>query len=395
MRRKGQESGIQVDAAGNKTVDKRVYGQRIYRRLGPISYDEAKRYLDEQVANIRKQVLFGESAVRTFRQAAVRYLEDSKANASIDDDALVIRRLDQWIGAKPIIQIHDETLKPYKRHRVSTDRVSQTTLKRDLEVVRKIINRCTHTYIDEYTGKPWLERAPKITMPSKKELNQRKPEPLSWEDQRTFFPKLPRWLARMALFALNTGCRDQEVCHLQWEWEQPIHELNTTVFVVPRDFGGRRRNSGVKNREPRLVVLNAIARSVVEECRSEQQHARQKAIAEGSPAPVFNYVFTTPKYKTKPAEMNTNKWKEVRQECGLRLRVHDLKHTFGRRLRAAGVPYETRQVLLGHTTGDVTIHYSPAEIQELIDAVEKLTASPVTVLREIPGRFTRISRSRR
>ena len=75
------------------------------------------------------------------------------------------------------------------------------------------------------------------------------------------------------------------------------------------------------------------------------------------------------------------------------MRVHDLKHTFGRRLRAAGVPYETRQVLLGHTTGDVTIHYSPAEIQELIDAVEKLTASPVTVLREIPGRFTRISRS--
>ena len=39
------------------------------------------------------------------------------------------------------------------------------------------------------------------------------------------------------------------------------------------------------------------------------------------------------------------------------LRVHDLKHTMGRRLRAAGVPLETRKVLLGHRNGDITSHY--------------------------------------
>jgi len=51
---------------------------------------------------------------------------------------------------------------------------------------------------------------------------------------------------------------------------------------------------------------------------------------------------------------------------------HNLKHTFGRRLRAMGVPYETRQVLLGHRNGDMTTHYSGAELQELIDAAEKV-----------------------
>lgn len=30
------------------------------------------------------------------------------------------------------------------------------------------------------------------------------------------------------------------------------------------------------------------------------------------------------------------------------VRVHDLKHTYGRRLRAAGVSFEDRQDLLGH-----------------------------------------------
>ncbi|EGG93260.1 Integrase [gamma proteobacterium IMCC1989] len=53
---------------------------------------------------------------------------------------------------------------------------------------------------------------------------------------------------------------------------------------------------------------------------------------------------------------------------------HNLKHTFGRRLRAVGVPYETRQVLLGHRNGDVTTHYSGAELQELIDAAEKVVS---------------------
>jgi integrase len=52
---------------------------------------------------------------------------------------------------------------------------------------------------------------------------------------------------------------------------------------------------------------------------------------------------------------------------------HNLKHTFGRRLRAAGVSFETRKVLLHHTTGDITTHYSSAELQELIDAVNKIS----------------------
>jgi len=49
---------------------------------------------------------------------------------------------------------------------------------------------------------------------------------------------------------------------------------------------------------------------------------------------------------------------------------HNLKHTFGRRLRAAGVSLETRKTLLHHTNGDITTHYSGAELGELINAVE-------------------------
>ena len=47
--------------------------------------------------------------------------------------------------------------------------------------------------------------------------------------------------------------------------------------------------------------------------------------------------------------MNNTAWENARQRTNLtQVRVHDLKHKFGRSLRAAGVSYEDRQDLLGH-----------------------------------------------
>jgi integrase len=86
--------------------------------------------------------------------------------------------------------------------------------------------------------------------------------------------------------------------------------------------------------------------------------------------------------------MFNSAWKRARAEAGLaQVRVHDLKHTCGRRLRAASVPLETRKILLGHTNGDMTTHYSAPELQELVDAMELIAETksgkspPMTLLR--------------
>lgn len=71
--------------------------------------------------------------------------------------------------------------------------------------------------------------------------------------------------------------------------------------------------------------------------------------------------------------MNNSSWKRVRRNVGLsQVRVHDLKHTFGRRLRAAGVNYEDRQDLLGHKSGRITTHYSAAQLLNLIEAANRV-----------------------
>ncbi len=88
------------------------------------------------------------------------------------------------------------------------------------------------------------------------------------------------------------------------------------------------------------------------------------------------FVFT---YHGRPIKkMNNTAWKHAWKAVGLPVNdaylrgPHNLKHTFGRRLRAAGVPLETRRVLLGHKSGDITTHYSTPEIAELIEAANRV-----------------------
>jgi integrase len=161
------------------------------------------------------------------------------------------------------------------------------------------------------------------------------------EEQFRLLRELPDHLIKMTLFKVNTGCREAEVCGLKWEWEVPVPEMGTSVFMVPADK--------VKNRQERLVVLNRVAKAVIEEMRGMHQE----------------YVFT---YRGRPVKkMYGTAWRKARTRAGLpQVRVHDLKHTFGRRLRAAGVSFEDRQDLLGHKSGRITTHYSQAELENLI-----------------------------
>ena len=77
------------------------------------------------------------------------------------------------------------------------------------------------------------------------------------------------------------------------------------------------------------------------------------------------------------------RFRRAREKVGLRdVRVHDLMHTFGHRLRAASVSFEDLQDLLGHRLGRITTHYSAPDQRSLIEAVETLVERrQATVLR--------------
>ena len=136
-----------------------------------------------------------------------------------------------------------------------------------------------------------------------------------------------------------------------------LSQLDPYIGGMPLiNFGGRC--------DERPVVLNTVAKSIIE---------KQRGISK-------EWVF--PYNGTAMHRMNDSAWKKARvraaklwQEKNLRpahpgylsIRIHDLKHTFGRRLRAAGVTEEDRKALLGHKNGS-TSHYSGAELGHLLSS---------------------------
>lgn len=324
-------------------IDKKVNGRRICESTETGDFDEAGRYLVRRLETMRQASVYGVRPKRIFRDAAIKFLLENRHKRSIASDAGRLKILEPYIGELPLDSIHMGTLQEFitkRRH----EGVKTRTINHALQIVRHILNLAASEWMDEF-GLTWLGSAPKIKLLP--ETDNRKPYPLNWDEQEQLLAGLPPHLQDMVLFAVNTGCRDGEICRLRWEWEEKVllPEIGS-VFIIPGDR--------VKNGEDRLVVLNHVARAVIEKQRGKH--------------PKFVFV-----YCGKPVlRMLNSGWKKARKAAGLNVRVHDLKHTFGRRLRSAGVSFEDRQDLLGHKSARITTHYSSAELLNLWEAANKV-----------------------
>jgi integrase len=178
-----------------------------------------------------------------------------RASCARSGPRLQLKQLDSFIGGLELNQMHMGSLQDFIAKR-RQDGVKTKTLNMALAVVRRVLNLASSEWMDRQ-GKTWLEAAPKIKLFLVKDA--RSPYPLTREEQALLFQELPDHLARMALFKVNTGLREKEVCGLKWDYEVKAPELDTSVFIIP----GER----IKNGEERLVVLNGIAKSVVESVR--------------------------------------------------------------------------------------------------------------------------------
>jgi len=335
--------------------------------------------LIHMLERLRQEKVYGVRKVRTWEEAATRYLIESKDQPSIHLTALCMKQLHPFLGHLPLTHIDDQALEPFIKDRLTTKvlecgkvekAVTNRTINIAIERAVRVLTLCARKWRDD-DRRPWLDSVPMLKKLEEKK-SSRKPYPMSWEEQSILFGELPGHLQTMALFKVNTGCREQEVCKLRWDWEIAVPELGTSVFLIPADFGGRHARSGVKNGDERLVVLNSVAKSIIEKQRGTSRE----------------WVF--PYNGTAMHRMNDSAWKKARvraaklwQEENLRpahpgyasIRVHDLKHTFGRRLRAAGVTEEDRKSLLGHKNGSITSHYSGAELGKLIEAANMVSTT--------------------
>jgi integrase len=329
--------GITSDADGMLTINKEYRGVRVFFRLGKLTQEQAEQRLQTEIDRLDIELERKAHARPLFRDCAARYLDESSHKPSAALIAWHVRMLLVHFAHLEPAKIHDGTLRSFVAARV-VQGVGPTTINRSLEIVRTILNRAARAYRDD-DGRPWLDgMAPLITMVPE---SPRQPYPITWEEQDRLFPQLPAHLARMVLFAVNTGLRNCNVCGLRWSWEVFVPEVGRSVFVIPAE--------AYKARRVHVVILNDVAWSIIQAQRDKH--------------PDWVFPFRGKRIDT----MNNTAWQRARKAVDLRaVRIHDLRHTYGARLRAAGVSEEDRAALLGHASRSMTEHYASADIGRLI-----------------------------
>ena len=369
--------GIQLASDGSRSVDKQYQGTRIFERLGKVTQDEAESWLRQRQAELdaERANLLRCGDQQLFAAAAQKYLIESerKKLRSLETVAYHVSLLLPYVGSMALVDVCNDSLQPFIDERLDEDEVKPSTVNRTLEVARTIMNRAARLW--RTNGKPWLATAPLIEMLDEK-ATRRQPYPITWQQQANLLPRLPVHLQRMVLFALSTGARDANVCRLRWEWERPVPELGRSVFVIPP--------AEFKTNRTHVLILNDAAWSVVQECRGMHPDFvftyRRERVKNLHLAPAMDY---------KPiATMNNTAFQNARSAAGLeRMRVHDLRHTFGQRLRDAGVPEEDRALLLGHAIDGMPQHYATATIARLVEMANKVkeTFDRTTLLRVVNG----------
>jgi integrase len=349
-------SGIYRGKDGRWHIDKVYRGHRLPQRSFE-SHGEAEGWVLEQIAALKAR---RPGSVPTFDRAAAYYVSKHEDKVSLELDVYLLGLVVPFIGDKPLDQIDNETLQPFVKAMQAKRRhgkpLKAKTINLALDRVRRILNLAARAWREN--GKAWLPGLPPLISMLPQD-DEREPLQLTWAGQRKLMPLLPAHLARMALFDLNTGLRDEPLCSLRWDWEVRLVELGFSVFVVPKRYvKGRKRE--------RVVVCNSVAQSIVESVRG--QH------------PDFVFVYSQirkkgKKPKHRPIEtMNNTAWQKARMRAAWPdLRVHDLRHTVGMRLREAGVKEETIADILWHSRPQMTAHYSVAQAVEIREALELIT----------------------
>lgn len=354
-RSKNKTAGVYASADGRYEVDA-VYRKQRIRRRGFERLADAQSYLIARKAEISLGTEPGKRPAVTFDQAAAHHLNSKIDMPSWETDRYLLAPLVECIGSLTLDEINDETLAQFVAMRKAQGRKTKT-INNALDIVQTICNRAS-TVWRHPNGMTWLAFPPSITRLDL--IDQRPPRPISWDEQQRLIRECPPHLARMALFALNTGLREQPLCNLRWDWEaqvmlEPGHTVS--VFVVPRRFvKGRKRE--------RILVCNSVAQSIIEQQRGLH------------PERVFTYARKASRPGVVPVQkpvssMNNTAWQSARKRAGLHdLHVHDLRHTVGMRLRDVGVSERTQNDILWHTDRGMTSHYAVAQVREIYDALE-------------------------
>ena len=340
--------GVRVRPSGGKTYVLSRQSSTGSRRvsLGPVSskgIDEVRRECHarrarpepEEPGERKEDVpLFRDFVEGPWREAHFdRYKASTKRSARIV--------LSRWVlptfGSKPLDRIAPEEV---RRWFDAYSRNSPGGANRTLDTLRQIMNFAIargHVETNPARGVKKNRRAPLTRFLSREEIG-RLHEVLDGHAERGGVES--RKQVDIVRLLLLTGCRKGEIVRLRWS------EVCGDVLMLADSKTG-----------PRKVPLNSRARRILV----------------GQPRGDSEFVFPSPRDRSRPRSDHLRLWYRVRREAGIEdVRLHDLRHTHASHAVMSGVPVPVVSRMLGHSNTRMTLRYAHLGDRDIERAAERV-----------------------
>ena len=275
-------------------------------------------------AELNPEMTFGHLFARFLADAEVKPFHIERSKAFLP-----------YFAEKPIGEITKNEIIRYRKERHKQKKLSETTLNRDVEVIRHVLFWAVEERIlpSNPLARTRLPRARRIKRPI-----------MSIQEEEQLLAIAAPHLKRIIIAAADTGMRRSEI--LSQRWEDIDFFRKVLVVTKSKTAEGESREMPLSNR---LLDLLSTERKP------------------------NGLVFT---FGDDSIRSVKTAWRTAVRKSGIRqFRFKDLRTTFNSRLIEAGVIKDVRMELMGHSRNEDTNDlYSQIELPLLREAIAKLEA---------------------
>ena len=309
-------------------------GERIRCTADTEEKSQAQEFHDKLKSDAWRVSKLSEKQKRTWDEAALKWLAETRRKATHEEDKSKLRWLQQYLRGRPLEAIDRELIAAIGEAKAQQS--SPATANRYLALIRAILRKAVYEW-------EWIDKAPKVKL--YREAKRR----IRWitpEQAKRLLGELPEHQRNVVLFALATGLRQSNVIRLEWSQV----DLERRIAWIHADQA--------KGRKDIHVSLNSVALSVLR----------------GQVGKHESRVFT---YRGKPlAHANTRVWRDALKRAGIEdFRWHDLRHTWASWLVQNGTPLNVVQEMgAWESEGMVRryAHLAPAQLAQHAEVVSGL-----------------------
>jgi integrase len=282
-------------------------------------------------------------ADKTFQEMMERYMNEHSLpkKASSERDRSSLTHLLPFFGSTLVSEITPKLINQYKANRRGKG-ASPCTVNRELALMKHSFNLAVREW-------EWIRENPLLKISMEKEPPARD-RWLTYEDEESLLSVCPLWLNEIVIFAIETGCRRDEILSLEWKGV----DLFCKVVAI----------LGKKTGERRTIPLTHKAFEVLKD--KEKIRTKVRSIRE-------DLVFTHPLGQRVNIHTLRSAFEDALKRAKIeKFRFHDLRHTFASRLAQMGTDPYAIQKLMGHKTFTTTQGYAHHYSESLKKAMEAL-----------------------